>query len=206
MSARTRNPEETRQRLIQAAIKLILLQGFPATTVDEICAEAKLTKGSFFHHFANKDTLGMAVVDSWAATGEALYAPAWNDTAGDPLQALHRFFEIMASFTQGAEPCSCAVGMMSQEMALSHPAFREKCAQILGHWTDRTAVLLTAAKAKYAPAASFDPRQAAWFLNSIWQGSMLVAKTENDPRIIRQNLQFTREWIDYILLQHKTPN
>ncbi|MFT3990166.1 MAG: TetR/AcrR family transcriptional regulator [Luteolibacter sp.] len=203
MPARVRNPEETRDRLIQAAVKLILRQGFPATTVDEICAEAKLTKGSFFHHFPSKDALGMAVVTWWSDMGNALYAPAWDDTESDPLDALHRFLEIMNGFTEGEDPCTCVLGMISQEMALSHPGFRERCEESLSFWTDSSARLIAAAKAKHAPESDIDPHQVAWFLNSLWQGSMLVAKTRNEPEMIRNNLRQARVWLDSLFL--KTP-
>lgn len=196
MSTRPKNPQETRDRLIQAAVKLILRQGFPATTVDQICAESGFTKGSFFHHFPNKEAIGMAVVKWWGSFGESLYAPAWHDHEGDPLAALHRFLDIMSGFTDTDDPCTCAVGMISQEMALSHVGFREACGDELASWTRHTARLLAAAKAKHAPDAAFDPEQAAWFLQSIWQGSMLIGKTMNAPQIIRENLRLARMWLD----------
>ena len=59
-----KQPETTRRRLIDAALALMTKRGFNATTVDEICTEAGVTKGGFFHHFMNKDdiTLGFESV------------------------------------------------------------------------------------------------------------------------------------------------
>ena len=57
---RERDPAATRQRLIDATVRLMLRQGFAATSVDRICGEAGLTKGSFFHHFESKEAVGKA--------------------------------------------------------------------------------------------------------------------------------------------------
>ena len=59
----TRNSEETRNRLLDASLHAIRAQGYAATTIDDICAAAGLTKGSFFHHFASKEALGVAAAD-----------------------------------------------------------------------------------------------------------------------------------------------
>lgn len=196
MSARLRNPEETRQRIVRAAMTLILRKGYNATTVDEICAASGLTKGSFFHHFPNKDALGQAAIEAWGTLGTALYAAAWEDASADPLDQIHRFFDIMSGFTEDEAVCTCVVGIMSQELAQSHPALRAACRTELERWTDNTTRMLAAAKEKHAPHADFDPKDIAWFLNSVWQGSMLVGKTCGTPQMIRHNLRLARACVD----------
>lgn len=57
---RERDPAGTRQGLIDATVRLMLKQGFAATSVDLICKEAGMTKGSFFHHFGSKGASGKA--------------------------------------------------------------------------------------------------------------------------------------------------
>jgi TetR/AcrR family transcriptional repressor of nem operon len=86
--------------------------------------------------------------------------------------------------------------MLSQELAQSHPAMRMECARQLDIWTENTAKLLKAAKEKHRPATDFDPVEIAWFLNSLWQGSMLIGKTCQTPEMIRRNLQIARGYVD----------
>ena len=194
---RDRNPAETREKLVTATVRLILKQGFAATTVDQICAEAQMTKGSFFHHFESKEAIGKAAVEWWGAFGTALYAEAWKDEGLDPLEQLHRMLDIMSGFTERKdEVCTCVVGMLSQELAQSHPAMREECARQLQIWTDNAAKMLKAAKKKHKPVKDFDPVEIAWFLNSLWQGSMLIGKTCQTPEMIRRNLQLARSIVD----------
>ncbi len=195
-----RNPAETRQRLVDATVRLMLRQGYAATSVDDICSEAGVTKGSFFHHFANKEVVGRTAVEWWGALSTSLYAEAWKDEGRDPLEQIRHFFDIMIGFTREEdETVTCMVGMMSQELSQTHPAMREECARQLELWTANCARMLAAAKAKHAPSADFDPESVAWYLNSLWQGSMLVGKTEDRPEIVRSNLRLGLAWVESLL-------
>lgn len=196
-AARPRDPAGTRRRLVGAAVRLMLRQGFAATTVDQVCAAAGLTKGGFFHHFENKEALGREAVGGWGRMGTDLYSAAWRDDAGDPLAQLHRMLGIMDGFTRRpGDPCVCLVGMMSQELAETCPAMRDACAHELRVWKDHVARLLAAARAVHRPRTDFDPEAVAWFLNSLWQGSMLIAKTRQEPALIRNNLALARAFVD----------
>lgn len=197
MKKRSRNPEETRSRLIGAAVRLMLRQGYGATTVDQICEESGLTKGAFFHHFASKEELTRAAVAWWGEMGGALYAEAWSDGETDPLRQIHRMLDIMRTFTERpGEPCVCMVGMMSQELSGTHPVIREACDRELTVWTRNVAQLLDEAKRVHPVAKDFDAEQVAWYLNSIWQGSMLIGKTHGTPELIRTNIEFARAFVD----------
>ena len=196
----SRKPAETRQLLIDATVRLMLRQGFSATTVEQICSEAGLTKGSFFHYFETKEAIGRAAVEWWGNMGTALYAAVWADSEADPLDQLHRMFDIMVGFTERPdESCVCVVGMMSQELAQTHPEMRAACNLQLQIWSANVAKMLAAAKKTHRPRASFDPESVAWFLNSLWQGSMLVAKTRQNQKMIASNLRHARSYVDGLL-------
>lgn len=206
MKARVRNPEQTRQRLIDAAVRLVLRKGFAATSVDDVCAEAGLTKGSFFHHFQNKDEIGLAVIRWWSDMGTAEYSRAWRESKSSALQQLHAMLDIMEGFaSRPGEPCVCAIGMMAQEMAATHPAIRASCATELSVWTAQVKRLLDTAKKQQRPFARFNSSHVAWFLNSLWQGSMLIGKTTQDQNLIRQNLKLARQFVDELFLQRQPP-
>lgn len=201
---RTRDPEKTRQRLVEAGLGLMLRQGFNATSVEQVCAEAGLTKGSFFHHFESKEDLGGAVVDFFADYGTTLYSAAWKNPALDPLDQIHELFNIMTGFTQRPDqPCVCMVGMMAQETAAENPAMRERCAGHLTTWSVMMKDRLAAAKKRHPVRTDFDPEHVAWFLNSLWQGSMLIAKTRQDPAMIADNIRIARDYVDRLFTDKK---
>jgi AcrR family transcriptional regulator len=60
--------EETQARIIEAAIKLFSNRGFNAASVDDVCAEAGVSKGAFYHHFESKQALFLALLDGWLNT------------------------------------------------------------------------------------------------------------------------------------------
>jgi TetR/AcrR family transcriptional regulator, transcriptional repressor for nem operon len=194
-STHAQRSAESQERLILATQGLILRQGYSATTVDQICADAGLTKGSFFHHYANKDAIGLAAIDAWGAMGSRLYSAAWSNPTVDPLVQLNRMFDIMISFTQRDEPCACVIGMMSQELAQSHPKLAALCAKHLDDWTQHVARMLDAAKKRHKPTKAFDSECVGWFLNSIWQGSMLIGKVRQAPQMIVSNLEHARAYV-----------
>jgi len=191
----SRNPTETRRKLIDATVRLMLHQGFAATTVDQICAESGLTKGSFFHHFDTKEAIAQAAVAAFTEMGMSLYAPALE--AADPLEQLYRLLDIMGGLpTQSENIVACLVGMLSQEMALTHPAMREALVGHMNGWMTMVIQMLTAAKAAHRPKVDFDPEQVAWLLYSLWQGSMLVSKTQQKPELIVSVVRQARDHVN----------
>ena len=60
---RSRDPERTRERLLQAAYREVLRSGFQSAGIDTILAATNLTKGALYYHFASKEALGYAIVD-----------------------------------------------------------------------------------------------------------------------------------------------
>jgi TetR/AcrR family transcriptional repressor of nem operon len=201
---RLRQPVATRDALIAAAQRLMLQQGYAATTVDQMCAEAGLTKGSFFHHFVSKEAIGRAAVDAWGAMGTRLYAQAWSDPDADPLDQFDRMLDIMIGFTKREEPCICMVGMMAQELALTNAGMRDACADHLSVWTQSVVRLLIEAKRRRRIAADFSPARVGWLLNSIWQGSMLVAKVRRSPAMIVSNLELARTYVHSLFAATRT--
>jgi TetR/AcrR family transcriptional repressor of nem operon len=199
-----KQPAATRRKLIDATTSLMLKQGFNGTTVDEICAKAGVTKGSFFHHFENKDDIAIAAVKAWTEMGLSMYEEAWKHP-GEPLEEIHRIFDIMEEITKKFDPCVCLVGMISQEMAGEQPAFRAATAHALEGWTEMIRSRLDAAKQLLKPAVDFDPTEVAWSLCSLWQGSMLVAKTRQSPEMIRANLKLARGYVDSLFANTHGP-
>src|SRR6516164_5841126 len=75
---------ETRARLLDAARDVIRAKGYAGSTVDDICAAAGVSKGSFFHHFDSKEELGIAALERFGAMAPPLFAPAPSRAAGAP--------------------------------------------------------------------------------------------------------------------------
>src|SRR3546814_4830994 len=62
-----------RAKLIAASHATVRRQGYSATTVDQICAAAGVTKGAFFHHFASKEELAVAAAEGWTDRARPMF-------------------------------------------------------------------------------------------------------------------------------------
>ena len=106
-----------RQKLLDAALSLIRAKGYEATTVDDLCAAAGVTKGAFFHHFASKETLAVAAAEYWSETTGAFFAAAPYHRHTDPLQRVLGYIDFRKAILTGKVPeFTCLVGTMVQEV------------------------------------------------------------------------------------------
>ena len=73
-----------KRKLLDAALHVIRAQGYAGTSVDDICREAGVTNGSFFHHFKSKDELAVAATQHWTAVTGYLFSSAPFRSIADP--------------------------------------------------------------------------------------------------------------------------
>src|SRR5688500_7946335 len=92
---------DARSRLLEAARDDIRAQGFAATSVEDLCKAAAVTKGAFFHHFENKEALGGAAAAYWAETTSAFFENAPYHHHDDPLDRLLGYVEFRKSIIEG---------------------------------------------------------------------------------------------------------
>ncbi|MCC5834868.1 MAG: TetR/AcrR family transcriptional regulator [Opitutales bacterium] len=187
----------TREKLLDATIRLMRQQGYTATTVDQICAEAAVTKGAFFHYFKTKELIAEAAIGKWCQNRVAGYMADMGMPEDDPLVRLNRLIDgLIESVQQPPDGLIvCLLGMVSQEMAGNNERMRATCSGSLQGWTGLVAQLLQQAKDLHPPKVDFDPQQIAWMLNSLWQGSLLVGKTCDDPKLVAHNFNHIRNYI-----------
>lgn len=188
---------EKKHKLIGATLGLVLRQGFAATSVEQICAEAGVTKGSFFHYFASKEEIGRVAMQAWTGGWGAILAAAGIDEIADPLDRLDRLFEVMTrTYLNTAMPAGCVNGTIAQESAGSNEVLRSDCAAHFDLWVDHVAGILTEAREAHPPKVDFDPPEVARFLLSIVQGSLLLGKTWPDRTAIATNLRHAKAYVD----------
>lgn len=84
--------EETRARIIESAIKLFSARGYNAASVDEICAEAGISKGAFYHHFESKRALFLALLDGWLQTIDNAIEASRDKTAPETFMQMSEAF------------------------------------------------------------------------------------------------------------------
>lgn len=194
-----RAPQDSRKKLIEAALAVFRTKGHAAATVDDICAKAGVTKGSFFHHFKSKEDLVLSAIGFWNAwTGEAFAAAPYHG-ATDPLDRVLGYVDFRISILAGEAPeFTCLLGTLVQEVYATHPPLREACdAGMHSHIATLTGDI-EAAKQLYAADAEWSAESIGFFIQSVLQGSFIFAKARQDAQVARENLAHLRRYLEML--------
>lgn len=87
--------EETRTRIMEAAIKLFSTRGFTAASVDDICEEAGISKGAFYHHFETKQALFLALLEGWLKAIDNAIEASKDKTAPETFMQMTEAFPYL---------------------------------------------------------------------------------------------------------------
>lgn len=184
---------DTKERLLEAAVGLMLEKGYTATSVDDICGAAKLTKGSFFHYFKNKEELGTAAVKFFYGRMKGMFARCDFAREADPLKRVYGYLDAMIEFSKDTEsPKCCLIGNFAQELSDTHPAIRDACAECFDDGMGSMREWLAEAKSKYAPRSAINPAALSSYFTSIAQGSILMAKATRNRKLFAKNVALFR--------------
>src|SRR3546814_9702969 len=117
-----------RAKLIAASHATVRRQGYSATTVDQICAAAGVTKGAFFHHFASKEELAVAAAEGWTDRARPMFEMPPHVKLDDPLDRLLGHIDFRLAMLDGpTEDYTCFVGTMVQEAYATSDRIRAAC-------------------------------------------------------------------------------
>lgn len=197
-------PEGARTKLLQAALGVIRAKGYSATSVDELCAAAGVTKGAFFHHFASKEALAIAAAAFWSEMTGALFAAAPYHRHDDPLDRVLGYIDFRAGLLNGpVEAFTCLVGTMVQEAFGSSPAIRAACrASISGH-AETLEADIDAAMARYG-VTGVTAGSLALHTQAVLQGAFILAKADGGPDVAAESVKHLRRYFE-LLFHHSKP-
>lgn len=177
---------EARARLIEAARSLVRRKGFAATSVDDLCAAAGVTKGAFFHHFASKEALGFALVEDWTATTGAMFAAHPYNSLPDPLDRVFAYLDLRRQLLEQPIPeFSCVAGTTVQESYESSPAIRRAAGESLRSGVEHVRPHLAAALAAH-PVPGVTAESLGRMVQVAVQGGIVLAKALDDPAPARE--------------------
>jgi TetR/AcrR family transcriptional repressor of nem operon len=204
MTTQTRH--ESKTKLLNAALNAIRAKGYAATTIDDICREAGVTKGSFFHHFKGKDDLALSAVSHWGTTTEAFFASAPYRRSSDPLERLLGYVDFRVEILQGElSDYTCLLGTLVQETYATHPDIRAACDNALSTHIATLTSDVEAAKRLYAPGAPWTSEGVGYFIQTVLQGAFIFAKAKQGPEVARQGLAHLRQYLSLLFERSEAP-
>jgi TetR/AcrR family transcriptional repressor of nem operon len=194
----------TKEKLLKAAQRLMLAKGYEATSVDEICEAARLTKGSFFHYFETKEELAKAAAIRFYEAGTAMMQSAPFRKEKDPLDRLYGYVAFIIEMTRNPQsPKSCLIGNLTQELSLTHPEIRNLCDRCFSHQADDFKKVLDEAKAAYRPKMKLDTQSLSDHFLATIEGSLILYKAKRDLRVIEKNMEHFRRYLEGIFSRQK---
>ena len=191
-----KQPDITRDRILDAAFQEIHKHGFQAASLNNILAKTGLTKGALYHHFPDKNRLGHAVIEEVIRESLETMVFAPLRATNDPIATLRTVIQHKAERTTSETVVlGCPLNNLMQEMSPLDADFKRRLMEILKTWQDAVTDALKRGQKAGQVRKDVDCRAAALFIVSAFEGCIGVAK----------NLQSVKEFrlcmtqlVDYV--------
>jgi TetR/AcrR family transcriptional repressor of nem operon len=191
---RLRDPERTRERLLQSAFQEIHRKGFQSAGIDTILAATNVTKGALYHHFGSKEALGYAVVEEKIAklTRDRWLLPMQSD--GQAIDILIGVVRSIPARPQDVR-AGCPLLLLSQEMSPLDEQFRKRLEKIFLDWQKGVAVLLLKGQTQGSVRRDINPKESASFLIATVEGYSTLAKNAQDAKVWEAGIRNIVGWL-----------
>jgi len=188
-----------KDKILEAALAVIRTKGYAATTVDDLCAAAGVTKGAFFHHFKSKEDLAVAAADHWSEMTGNLFAQAPYHRHADPLDRVIGYIDFRKSLLTGELPeFTCLVGTMVQETYDSNPAIRDACARSITSHAAKVETDIREAIAKYRMSPPWTAASLALYTQAVLQGAFIIAKAKGNTKDAAACVDHLRRYVEQL--------
>jgi AcrR family transcriptional regulator len=191
---RSRDPERTRQRLLQAAFREIHRSGFQSAGINTILAATNVTKGALYYHFDSKETLGYAVVEEIIAklTRDRWLRPMLSE--GQPIDILIGVVRRIPARPKDVR-AGCPLLNLAQEMSPLDEQFRKRLESIFLDWQEGVATLLRKGQVQGTVRRDLNPDETASFLVAMVEGYATLAKNAQDAKVWNAGIRNIVEWL-----------
>lgn len=180
----------TKQRLLDAGMAMLLEHGYNDLGIQALLAETATPKGSFYHHFKDKEDFALQVIDQYVERVHAALDACLEDSSRPPLDRVRRFFEVTQRSYRKDGYMGCLLGGLGQELSGVNEVFRRKIEACLSDISRRIAVCLEHARKRGDLPAESDPRRLASLLIDCWEGAALRSRLRGNAAPLKAMLDF----------------
>jgi AcrR family transcriptional regulator len=200
-----RDPNRTRDAILQAAFDEIHRHGFQAAGIDAILARTGVTKGALYYHFPTKTQLGYAVVEEVI---QQRILQRWSHVLGeaeDPIAHLIEKLrhEVQHHWSLEALQVGCPVNNLANEMSPIDEGFRQRIEQVFQSWREIIGQMIEQGRKSGHVRVDVNAAQVATFFVAAVEGTISMAKNAQDPKLLRGNFTMLQT---YLAALRSTPN
>lgn len=186
---------ETRERILQAALRLFGEKGYGSTSVADILREAGANAGSLYHFFPGKQDLLLGVLETYRdGIGPMLLEPAWRGVE----EPIARVFALLAAYRSllVATDCTygCPIGSLALELHEPDPAVRELLQANFDAWTKAVQGCYEAAGDRLP--STVDRHALAIFTLTTMEGGVMLSRTARDPAPFDAAVETLRSYLE----------
>ncbi len=191
---RFRDPERTREELLQAAFREVYRSGFQSAGIDTILAATNVSKGALYYHFDSKEALGYAIV-------EEIIAKLVRDRWLRPLLSNGQPIDILIGIVRRTPVrpedvrAGCPLLNLAQEMSPLDEQFRKRLERIFLAWREGVATLLRKGQSQGTVRRDLNPDEAASFLIAMVEGYVSLAKNAQDAKVWKVGIRNIVGWL-----------
>ncbi len=193
---RTRDPERTRERLLQAAFREVYRYGFQGAGIDTILAGTNVTKGALYYHFESKDALGYAIIEEIVAklTRDRWMLPLQRSKDRDPIDSLIGIVRAIPHRPRDVKS-GCPLVNLAQEMSQLDEQFRKRLERIFHAWQEGIAMALRRGQSQGTVRRDLVPEETASFLIAMVEGYEVLAKNAQDAKVWNVGIRNIVGWL-----------
>ncbi|MFH5924522.1 TetR/AcrR family transcriptional regulator [Roseomonas xinghualingensis] len=200
----------TRGRILAIAEAGVLAKGFGATSIEEVIAEAGITKSGFFYHFRDKNELAHEMLRRYVATNDRLFDDIFargRELSDDPLQAFLIALKLLAEMMSdlpGAHP-GCLIASICYQERLFDREVRALTARSVEAWNARFLGILQVIAATHPPREPVDLADLAEMLSCVVDGGIIMSKVLHDPRRLERQILAYRSFVKLLFSGKEVP-
>ena len=193
---RPRNPERTREHLLQAAFREVYRYGFQSAGVDTILAATNVTKGALYYHFESKEALGYAIIEEVVAklTRDRWMLPLQRSKDKDAVDTLIGVVRAIPHRPRDVKS-GCPLVNLAQEMSQLDEQFRKRLERIFHAWQEGIAMALRRGQSQGTVRRDLVPEETASFLIAMVEGYEVLAKNAQDAKVWNVGIRNIVGWL-----------
>jgi len=192
--------EQTKENILAIAEGIILQKGFSGTSIDEIIAVAKITKGGFFYHFTGKNDLAYALVNRYLKNDEVFFDNLFKRArtlSEDPLQQMLIFINLLAEEMENLPDVhpGCLVASFTYESQQFDKELKELMSTGIISWRNKFLEQLENIKQIHPMKIEVSTAELADMLTAVVEGGIIVSRCLTEPKILVAQLQQYRSYL-----------
>jgi TetR/AcrR family transcriptional regulator, transcriptional repressor for nem operon len=180
----------TKQRLLETGLAFLLDRGYNGLGLQTLLEATGIPKGSFYHHFKDKEDFALQVIDHYMREVHAALDVCLSDPKRPPLERVRSFFVMTQQRYEQEGYMGCLLGGLGQELSGASELFRKKIEECFTGIADRMAVCLEEARERGDIPVEFDSRHLAALLVDCWEGAALRSRLKRDCQPLTAMLDF----------------